>query len=149
MMIYHGTGVSRGVAAGPLYCYEPFVPAPPCAGHGGSAGEQRALYEAAKRTAREELGGVCARLEADKAAIFEAHMDILDDEVMDEEILAGIEGEQWTAQWAVEQVYENYRAVLGSAPDALIRERAADLYDVKLRLLRILQGAPRAQPKLP
>ena len=142
MMIYHGTGVSRGVAAGPLYCYEPFVPAPPCAGHGGSAGEQRALYEAAKRTAREELGGVCARLEADKAAIFEAHMDILDDEVMDEEILAGIEGEQWTAQWAVEQVYENYRAVLGSAPDALIRERAADLYDVKLRLLRILQGAP-------
>lgn len=46
MMIYHGTGVSRGVAAGPLYCYEPFVPAPPCAGHGGSAGEQRALYEA-------------------------------------------------------------------------------------------------------
>ena len=141
-MIYHGTGVSRGVAAGPLYCYEPFVPAPPCAGHGGSAGEQRALYEAAKRTAREELGRVCARLEADKAAIFEAHMDILDDEVMDEEILAGIEGEQWTAQWAVEQVYENYRAVLGSAPDALIRERAADLYDVKLRLLRILQGAP-------
>ena len=141
-MIYHGTGVSRGVAAGPLYCYEPFVPAPPYAGHGGSAGEQRALYEAAKRTAREELGGVCARLEADKAAIFEAHMDILDDEVMDEEILAGIEGEQWTAQWAVEQVYENYRAVLGSAPDALIRERAADRYDVKLRLLRILQGAP-------
>ena len=66
MMIYHGTGVSRGVAAGPLYCYEPFVPAPPCAGHGGSAGEQRALYEAAKRTARKELGGVCARLEADK-----------------------------------------------------------------------------------
>lgn len=142
MMIYHGTGVSRGVAAGPLYCYEPFVPAPPCAGHGGSAGEQRALYEAAKRTARKELGGVCARLEADKAAIFEAHMDILDDEVMDEEILAGIEGKQWTAQWAVEQVYENYRAMLGSAPDALIRERAADLYDVKLRLLRILQGAP-------
>lgn len=46
---------------------------------------------------------------------------------------------------AVEQVYENYRAVLGSAPDALIRERAADLYDVKLRLLRILQGrAPSA-----
>ena len=142
MMIYHGTGVSRGVAAGPLYCYEPFVPAPPCAGHGGSAGEQRALYEAVKRTARKELGGVCARLEADKAAIFEAHMDILDDEVMDEEILAGIEGKQWTAQWAVEQVYENYRAMLGSAPDALIRERAADLYDVKLRLLRILQGAP-------
>ena len=32
--------------------------------------------------------------------------------------------------------------MLGSAPDARIRERAADLSDVKLRLLRILQGAP-------
>ena len=63
---------------------------------------------------------------------------------MDEEILAGIEGEQWTVQWAVEQVYEHYRAVLGNAPDARIRERAADLSDVKLRLLRILQGRPRA-----
>lgn len=141
-MVYYGTGISRGVAAGPIYCYEPFVPAPPCPAHGGSVEEQRALYEAAKQTAHAELSRMCARLEANKAAIFEAHMDILDDEVMDEEILAGIEGEQWTAQWAVEQVYEHYRAVLGNAPDARIRERAADLSDVKLRLLRILQGAP-------
>ena len=141
-MVYYGTGISRGVAAGPIYCYEPFVPAPPCPAHGGSVEEQRALYEAAKQTAHAELSCMCARLEANKAAIFEAHMDILDDEVMDEEILAGIEGEQWTAQWAVEQVYEHYRAVLGNAPDARIRERAADLSDVKLRLLRILQGAP-------
>lgn len=141
-MVYYGTGISRGVAAGPIYCYEPFVPAPPCPAHGGSVEEQRALYEAAKQTAHVELSRMCARLEANKAAIFEAHMDILDDEVMDEEILAGIEGEQWTAQWAVEQVYEHYRAVLGNAPDARIRERAADLSDVKLRLLRILQGAP-------
>lgn len=141
-MVYYGTGISRGVAAGPIYCYEPFVPAPPYPAHGGSVEEQRALYEAAKQTAHVELSRMCARLEANKAAIFEAHMDILDDEVMDEEILAGIEGEQWTAQWAVEQVYEHYRAVLGSAPDARIRERAADLSDVKLRLLRILQGAP-------
>lgn len=143
-MVYYGTGISRGVAAGPIYCYEPFVPAPPCPAHGGSVEEQRALYEAAKQTAHVELSRMCARLEANKAAIFEAHMDILDDEVMDEEILAGIEGEQWTAQWAVEQVYEHYRAVLGNAPDARIRERAADLSDVKLRLLRILQGRPRA-----
>lgn len=141
-MVYYGTGISRGVAAGPIYCYEPFVPAPPCPAHGGSVEEQRALYEAAKQTAHVELSRMCARLEANKAAIFEAHMDILDDEVMDEEILAGIESEQWTAQWAVEQVYEHYRAVLGNAPDARIRERAADLSDVKLRLLRILQGAP-------
>ena len=141
-MVYYGTGISRGVAAGPIYCYEPFVPAPPCPAHGGSVEEQRALYEAAKQTAHVELSRMCARLEANKAAIFEAHMDILDDEVMDEDILAGIEGEQWTAQWAVEQVYEHYRAVLGNAPDARIRERAADLSDVKLRLLRILQGAP-------
>ena len=103
-MVYYGTGISRGVAAGPIYCYEPFVPAPPCPAHGGSVEEQRALYEAAKQTAHVELSRMCARLEANKAAIFEAHMDILDDEVMDEEILAGIEGEQWTAQWAVEQV---------------------------------------------
>ena len=118
------------------------MPAPPYPAHGGSVEEQRALYEAAKQTAHAELSRMCARLEANKAAIFEAHMDILDDEVMDEDILAGIEGEQWTAQWAVEQVYEHYRAVLGNAPDARIRERAADLSDVKLRLLRILQGAP-------
>ena len=78
-MVYYGTGISRGVAAGPIYCYEPFVPAPPCPAHGGSVEEQRALYEAAKQTAHAELSRMCARLEANKAAIFEAHMDILDD----------------------------------------------------------------------
>ncbi len=141
-MVYHGIGVSCGVAVGPLYCYEPFMPEPLCAEHSEDISGQTALYQSAKRAAREELARVCEHLDEDKASIFQAHMEILDDEVIDEEILAGIKGEQWTAQWAVEQVYENCRAVLGSVPDALIREREADLFDVKLRLLRILQGMP-------
>lgn len=142
-MIYRGTGVSRGVAVGPLYCYEPFVPMPPSAKQVQDVPGQVALYQAAKRAAHEELARVSSGLDAEGAAIFEAHMEILEDEVMNEEILAGIKNRHWAAQWAVEQVYETYRLALADVPDALIRERAADICDVKLRLMRILQGAPQ------
>ena len=81
--------------------------------------------------------------DAEKAAIFSAQMEILCDEVMDEEIRDGIQYDTWMPDWAVETVYSRYERRLQKAGDPLIRERAADLKDVKNRLLRIWCGVPQ------
>ena len=59
-------------------------------------------------------------------------MEILCDEVMDEEIRDGIQYDTWMPDWAVETVYSRYERRLQKAGDPLIRERAADLKDVKI-----------------
>ena len=81
--------------------------------------------------------------DAEKAAIFSAQMEILCDEVMNEEIRDGIQYDTWMPDWAVETVYSRYERRLQKAGDPLIRERAADLKDVKNRLLRIWCGVPQ------
>ena len=141
----HGIGVSHGIVRGVLYRETAFVPvisreeiAP-----GGRPGQAQ-KYKNARQSAEEELQKLIDSLQAqgtDKAAIFAAHQEILLDEAMEEEILEAI-GEGQTADSAVEDVYRAYAKRIARAKDPVIRERAKDLDDVRLRLLRNLQGVP-------
>ena len=139
-----GLAVSEGVAIGPVYRYKPFD----CAVsrrqlEAGETEAAAARYHSARRRARLELEALHGRLAAEhpeKAAIFAAHLDILFDAAMEEEILACIAHERVAEDWAVDRVYAQYAALLSEADDALISERAADIVDVKIRLLRCLAG---------
>lgn len=71
-----------------------------------------------------------------------AHRDILLDPAMDEEIRTLIEREHLSPDAAAAQVYDCYAELLGASKNELMKERAADLLDVKVRLLRCLAGAP-------
>ena len=141
-----GIKVSRGIALGRLYVYTPFVPQVeqgPCAP--GEEEAQRRAYLRAKEAAAAELRGLVEALQArgGQGDIFGAHLEILDDVVMEEEILTAIAEERATAGEAVDRVYRAYAKVVGRAKDPVIRERARDLDDVRGRVLRNLQGVPR------
>lgn len=145
-MVLRGNGVSKGVAIGEIFLYQPFIPQTTEAHYSGDPKQYLEQYEALCLQARAELQAIRERMmqtDAEKAAIFSAQMEILCDEVMNEEIRDGIQYDTWMPDWAVETVYSRYERRLQKAGDPLIRERAADLKDVKNRLLRIWCGVPQ------
>ena len=147
MMEYKGNPVSEGIAVGKVYLYQPYVPQ---VTEGeipeGEVPGAIARYETLLEGAKKELEQICRRLEAagdgDKAKIFTAHTDILFDVAMDEEIRDKITYDFMTPEWAIHKVYEKFIKILNKAKDDLIRERVADMRDVKNRLLRIAAGVP-------
>lgn len=146
-MEWRGNPVSEGIAVGKAYLYQPYVPQvvqgeiPE-----DQVEEATARYEQLRESAKGELEAIRQQLEAsgnaDKAKIFKAHLDILYDVAMDEEIKDAIAYDYMTPEWAIHKVYEKFIKILGKAADALIRERVADMRDVKNRLLRIAAGVP-------
>ena len=145
-MTLHGNAVSPGVAVGPLYVYAPQAlrarqefAAPEQVQAEGQA------YAAARAKAREQLRTLQKRLEktdAGKAAIFDAHLDLVDDEVIVEEVEEEILRRRHTAGFAVQSVYGRYAQVMAAMADETMAQRAADLEDVAQRLLRLLYGEP-------
>ncbi len=146
-MEYKGNPVSEGIAVGKAYLYQPYVPQ---VTEGEIPEDQApaavARYEELLEGAKQELAAIRERLEkagdGDKAKIFTAHQDILFDVAMDEEIRDKITYDFMTPEWAIHKVYEKFIKILNKAKDDLIRERVADMRDVKNRLLRIAAGVP-------
>ncbi|MEJ8728998.1 phosphoenolpyruvate--protein phosphotransferase [Flintibacter sp. HCN-6482] len=141
-MRYPGIATSRGLVEGTAFLYAPYVPNVVQVSKGEPQDEME-RYQAAHRAARTELEQLCTNMTArdpERAKIFQAHMGILDDIVMTEEIEMLIRSEDCGASWAVDQVYSQYAEVLRMSPNSIISERAADMADVRLRLLRCLEG---------
>lgn len=144
--ILSGIAASPGYALGPAFHYTPYQPAvcqslvPP-----GQAEASVDHYDMSRRAAREELELLRLRLEKadpERSKILSAHQSILMDAVLDEEIREKILSDCYAADWAVWQSFGAYiRRVEGSS-DLLLRERAADLRDVRDRLLRCMYGIP-------
>lgn len=143
-----GNAVSDGLAIGSLFIYSPFsVTVIESICEESQTEENLCRLDEIKKQAAEELRAICQRLEAedhDKAKIFVAHQDILEDESVNEEIIEGIRDEHWSPDWAIQKIYDKFIRMLKKAPDPLIRERAADLEDVRGRLLRIWYGVPES-----
>ena len=147
VMMIKGNPVSEGIALGEAYLYVPFVPQveqsefPP-----EEASRYLEQYDRIRETARTELEDIRDCLtgagDPDKARIFTAHIDILFDAAMDEDIRECIGEDCMMPDWAIHKVFEKYIRILSKAKDDLIRERVADLRDVKTRLLRIWAGVP-------
>jgi phosphotransferase system enzyme I (PtsI) len=84
---------------------------------------------------------VSAAMGADEAGLFEAHLLVLEDSTLLNEVLRKIRTEHSCSEAAFNDVFEKYVSVLGSVDDAYLRERAADLRDVAGRVLDHLSGA--------
>ena len=129
-MRYTGTAVSAGVVIGKVYLYERFVSdVSKCPM--GTPAEEAAHYLAARDAAQGELETLCQHFtelgDNEKASIFSAHLEILSDETMDEEIQAGISGGESSGPWVIRSVYEQYASMFEQLADPIIRERAVDL----------------------
>jgi phosphotransferase system enzyme I (PtsI) len=143
-MTLTGNGVSPGIAVGKIYVYtkKPIEPVTRCVLSGEEQSELN-RYLAVKKQAidyLENLRLAVERRDPEKAKIFDAHKDIIDDIVINEEIPDKITKERLTGDWAVYQVYETYITMVRKAKDSLIAERAADFEDVRALLLRLWHG---------
>ena len=140
-MIYQGIAISPGVAVAPVCRYVP-AQMTVTQQRAEDAAQELQAYEAALAAAAAALEAAYETMKAasgENAAIFEAHLEILRDVAMDEEIRDAIACGD-TAAWAVECVYSQYADLISALDDERMRERAADLRDVKKRLLDTLLG---------
>src|SRR5439155_26158083 len=79
-------------------------------------------------------------LGAQDAAIFDAHLLVLEDPTLIEEVSRIILQDKVSAEYAFQQVAEKYAKTLSAIDDEYLRERAADMRDVTARLLNKLTG---------
>lgn len=141
-----GIPVSQGIAVGRVYQYEPY--------HAAVSKELIAQehiqiewqsYEAARESALLELNTLKERMgeaDQDKAAILGAHIEILKDPAMDEQAAKLIRNKRYNVKYAIEEAYTIFIQMLEKVQDDMIRERIADMKDVKNRILRCADRIP-------
>jgi len=76
----------------------------------------------------------------EKEAIFEGHIMLLEDEELEQEIIALIKDEHATADAAAFSVIEGQAKALEELDDEYLKERAADVRDIGKRLLQNILG---------
>ena len=76
----------------------------------------------------------------EKAAIFEGHIMLLEDEELEQEIIALIKDSKMTADAPAHEVVEGQAKALEELDDEYLKERAADVRDIGKRLLMNILG---------
>ena len=103
-----------------------------------------ARFEAALLATRKELGTLQSRLEestsSGDAGIFDAHLLVLEDPTLIDEVIKGIRREKHNAEFVFQGVAHRFIKTLSSIDDPYLRERAVDLEDVTRRVVRHLLG---------
>src|SRR5262249_33250778 len=79
------------------------------------------------------------------AAIFDAHLLVVEDRTLIDEVLRKLENDLCNVEWVFQEVATRYAETLNRIDDPYLRERALDIQDVTKRVIRNLQGkAPKA-----
>ncbi|WP_413110800.1 phosphoenolpyruvate-protein phosphotransferase PtsI [Thaumasiovibrio sp. DFM-14] len=89
--------------------------------------------EAVKEKALETFG-------QEKADIFEGHIMLLEDEELEEEIIAFIKDNNASADLAIYSIIEEQAATLESLDDEYLKERATDIRDIGTRFVKNALG---------
>jgi phosphotransferase system enzyme I (PtsI) len=101
-------------------------------------------FHAAVRLSRRQLLAVRRRAEqllgAEHAYIFDAHLLMLEDRKLIDEVEDYIRAERANAEWAVKVVGDRLLALYAEISDDYLRERSSDVEDVLHRLLVALGG---------
>jgi len=146
---FRGLGVSPGIAHGVLhvvrddlddvvrYHIEP-----------AQIGNEIARFEAALVQTRVQIlemqQKIAEAIGAKDAAIFDAHLLVVEDRTLIDEVLRRLETEHCNVEWVFQEVATHYAETLSRIDDPYLRERALDIQDVTKRIIRNLQGkAPK------
>lgn len=138
-----GIDASPGVAIGKVFLYkeeELFIDK---GEFDNSEIQKEKLIEGREKT-KEQLLAIrdktAKKLGEDKAAIFDGHITLLEDEDLFDEVVELIEDEKISAENALEQGISGYCDMLANLEDEYLRERAADLRDIAKRWLYNIVG---------
>ena len=155
MNTYQAISVSRGVDVGPVYQFHHVCLDFETTTVADAAAEvsryDHAVEETVERLERIYDKAV-AEIGTDEAAIFHAHIMILQDPDVTDEVRAIIRDEKLNAEAALFRVTDGFIATLDEIDDEYIRQRIADIKDVRNGVLRTLLGLTdevNALPKNP
>jgi multiphosphoryl transfer protein len=138
-----GVAVSAGVAVGAAHRLGAMSEAPPDRQAGDAADERRALQQAiaaAREAIAHDRDVVAARAGAGDAAIFDAHLALLEDDALLDPARDAIASGA-TAERAFHDAAEQVAALYRSLDEPLLRERATDVLDVGRRVVAAVTGA--------
>lgn len=132
-----GIAAAPGIAVGPVFHF-----GQPDADLNASQAEKISLNEALD-CARSQLNDLCNQMKAKRlsaeAAIFEAHIALMDDPELAEAVQARIDaGDRPALAWTA--AVEERAAIIAALPNALLAARADDMRDVGRRVLRLMLG---------
>ncbi|MGA0134466.1 MAG: phosphoenolpyruvate--protein phosphotransferase, partial [Opitutales bacterium] len=144
-----GTAASPGVARGPAYVLFKGMSVVPCYEVQDAEAEIRRL-EAAISATRAEItllrDDVARRLNAAEAAIFDAHLLVLEDVALIDDIQARVRSTRLNIEHCFKEGAQHYIEIFENMKDGFLRERAADIRDVTGRVLDRLIGAQPSRP---
>ncbi len=148
MHILQGIAVSPGLAIGEALVLDNegfriprrFVAQDAVAGELGRLSKSMAAVSEQLRENRDEIS---AELGEEYGAIFAAHLQMLRDPKLNQEIQHLVKDKHHSAEFAVSKTLKQYAQVFQSLDNRFLAERANDLFDLEKRLLGHLLGQTR------
>jgi phosphoenolpyruvate-protein phosphotransferase (PTS system enzyme I) len=149
--IYHGIGASPGIAIGKVLLIKEhstsYVKPPDTNIKAEQIDSEIKKFENALDKTRLELEDlqkrVLNKLQTHEASIFDAHLLIVDDQMLAHEVHDNIRNQLIPAECAFFKIMERYVTAISVMKDAYIKERVADIKDVASRVLANLQETSR------
>jgi phosphotransferase system enzyme I (PtsI) len=146
---FEGAGVSPGIARGKVHVVRdefdevvryPIAPS--------QVPDEIGRFETALIQTRMQILEMQQRIAesigAKDAAIFDAHLLVVEDRTLIDEVLRKLETDLCNVEWVFQEVATRYAETLNKIDDPYLRERALDIQDVTKRVIRNLQGkAPK------
>src|SRR5207249_3843776 len=146
---FEGAGVSPGIARGQIHVVrDDFDDVGRYRISPSHVTDEIGRFEAALIQTRMQILEMQQRIAesigAKDAAIFDAHLLVVEDRTLIDEVLRKLEADLCNVEWVFQEVAAKYVETLSKMDDPYLRERALDIQDVMKRVIRNLQGkAPK------
>lgn len=146
---FQGIGVSPGTARSRIHVVREEVDDVPRYGiEPAQIPDEIGRFEAALMQTRGQILEMQQRIAeaigAKDASIFDAHLLVVEDRTLIDEVLRKLEAENCNVEYVFQEVARHYAETLSKIDDPYLRERALDIQDVTRRVIRNLQGkAPK------
>jgi phosphotransferase system enzyme I (PtsI) len=146
---YQGAGVSPGVARGTIHVVrDDFDDVARHSIEHSQITNEIGRFETALIQTRMQIlemqQKIAESIGAKDAGIFDAHLLVIEDRTLIDEVLRKLENDLSNVEWVFQEVAAGYSETLSKIDDPYLRERALDIQDVTKRVVRNLQGkAPK------
>lgn len=145
---YRGIGVSPGVAIGKAFIFDSGeVVVIKRSIDADQVPLEIARFEEALIRTRQEIldiqSKISERLGTHHAEIFNAHLLVLEDRSLIEDVIKRLERDRHNIEYVFHRVGDKYAEIFSQIEDDYLKERAADIKDVTRRVLHNLMGKKR------
>ena len=148
MIQLKGIAAAGGISIGPAYKLgrEEFAVLAERIAWDDIPGQIQLFEEALIKTRREIIElqkRIAGEMGQEEAQIFDAHLLVLEDRMLIEEVISRLKKEQLNVAYIFSEVLKKYISVFSKIEDEYLKERTSDINDVGRRILRNLLGKER------